>query len=821
MTILTDKSKKPRTYNSDLKHLPGALLPLTNQKRWVGWRWVWRNGRWSKPPFRVDDPSRPAKVNDPTTWGTYEDALRAVAQGKADGIGVMLKDADLLAGDLDHIRDLVTGDVAPWAEALAYEAMAAGCYVEWTVSGSGLRFLGWGRGVSVHRKFKAGTGDQVVELYRRCSRYITISAAYFISPCDEMAMADDFFDRVHLRYQQLNEQAAIPAKSPGLDFNNAGPQQPDLDDIIQNGAPRGQRSEMFQKVVWGLAARGCSVEQIAEELARFPNGIAAKYAGRLLEEVTRSYAKWSSRRQVGAVGLTSSTAGGSATSAAATTAIPWPQILIRSGELPRIVQEAEQALLGSGREIYQRGGQVVRPVLAKSLRASANRETEAWQLVPVTLPYLVEAFGCAAQFQRYDTRKRQYVAVDPPHRVVEVYLSQHGRWKLPLLTGVVNTPFLRVDGSICETAGYDPVSGLLFKPESQVFPPVPLQPARADAAEALAQLKDLIRTFPFIAPADRSVTLAAILTVLDRRSMDTAPMFAFTSPTAGTGKSLLVDFTSMLATGRLMPVLSQGRSEEEFEKRLGAALLAGDIAISIDNCEHDLGGALLCQILTQRQLNVRMLGHSRNVEVPTNATVFATGNNLTIVGDLCRRSLMASLDAGVERPELREFGFDVIKLARKRRGELVVAVLTVLRAWHVARASGESVNAAVFGGFVDWSQRVREPLLWLGEADPCDTVVKVRERDSTFEYLGTVLLQWKEVLGIGNKVTVKEIIERAINAPLFYAALMAVAASRTGGMVSNDRLGRWLKRNERKIIYGLSLRQEGQTYGYPIWKLDQ
>ena len=24
------------------------------------------------------------------------------------------------------------------------------------------------------------------------------------------------------------------------------------------------------------------------------------------------------------------------------------------------------------------------------------------------------------------------------------------------------------------------------------------------------------------------------------------------------------------------------------------------------------------------------------------------------------------------------------------------------------------------GGFMDWSRRVREPLIWLGETDPCD-----------------------------------------------------------------------------------------------------
>ena len=33
------------------------------------------------------------------------------------------------------------------------------------------------------------------------------------------------------------------------------------------------------------------------------------------------------------------------------------------GELPRIVNEAEDALILLGREIYQRGGMVVRPVL--------------------------------------------------------------------------------------------------------------------------------------------------------------------------------------------------------------------------------------------------------------------------------------------------------------------------------------------------------------------------------------------------------------------------------------------------------------------------
>ena len=109
------------------------------------------------------------------------------------------------------------------------------------------------------------------------------------------------------------------------------------------------------------------------------------------------------------------------------------------------MNEAEDALLFcSGRDIYQRGGMLVRPVLNQSLKASADRETESWQLVPVTRPHLVEVLCCAAQFMRYDKRAKRFVPVDAPEKVAETYLNRHGRWKLPLLAGVVNTPFLRV-----------------------------------------------------------------------------------------------------------------------------------------------------------------------------------------------------------------------------------------------------------------------------------------------------------------------------------------------------------------------------------------
>ena len=155
---MTQKSK-PRIFSSDLSQLPIALQWLTKQRRWVVWRWVARTSKsgkvkWTKPPYQPAFPNAPAKSNDPSTWGSYEEALAVVAAGKADGIGVMLLEGELAAADLDHCRDPATGKLSGWAMRLCVEADQLGLYREVTVSGCGLRFIGLShQGAELHRRF--------------------------------------------------------------------------------------------------------------------------------------------------------------------------------------------------------------------------------------------------------------------------------------------------------------------------------------------------------------------------------------------------------------------------------------------------------------------------------------------------------------------------------------------------------------------------------------------------------------------------------------------------------------------------------------------
>jgi hypothetical protein len=808
---------KPKTYCRDLEHLSIALQPYTSEKRWNVWRWEWREnrkggGKWTKPPYQPHHPTLKAESNNPSTWGTYTDAVAVVNAGGADGIGLMLKGAGLGAIDLDHCVDRTTASgFVTWADQLHSEA--AGAYQEVTVSGGGLRIIGKATGPEVQRKFtfdrKTGAG---IELYRDTARYITVSGLE-LGHCPELPPFDAFIDTLLARHSAPADAptgALIGHGAPtdGIDFN-AAPQQDavDYNDLIQNGVPEGERSEAFQSCVWHLAGQGWTFEEILEELARYPKGIGAKYGKRRLHtEVARSYDKWRSHKRSTATG-----------SVAAAPGSVWPQILVKAGELPRVVNEAETALLGLGREIYQRGGLIVRPVQLQKIKAADDRDTQGWQLIPVTRPDLVETLTCAARFLKYDARVKGFVPTDAPDKIADAYLMRHGKWKLPTLAGIVNTPFIRGDGSVCEQPGYDPASGLLFKPDGQTFPSVPLTPSKADALEALAILERVIETFPFVTTADRSVALSAILTALDRHAMPTAPLHAFTSPTAGTGKSLLVDVVAMIATGQLMPVIAQGRTEEELEKRLGAALLAGDAVISLDNCEHPLQSTFLCQALTQRHLNIRMLGLSKNIKTPITALIFATGNNLSIVGDLVRRTLLCSLNAYCERPELRTFEANVIETVRANRGSLVVAGLTILRTWQSQQ--GGAVKAVPLGSFEKWSQRIRDALLWLGRADPCETMIVVHSKDPKREALLTVVMQWKANLGLDQAYTIQDIIERAINISDFHSALVAVAGTRSGGSVSNERLGRWLRQMEGKIVNGHMMLQDGSRDGYPLWKL--
>jgi putative DNA primase/helicase len=293
-----------------------------------------------------------------------------------------------------------------------------------------------------------------------------------------------------------------------------------------------------------------------------------------------------------------------------------------------------------------------------------------------------------------------------------------------------------------------------------------------------------------------------------------APLLAVTAPTPGTGKTLIAETFAIIATGRRASVLSLGHDDAEAEKRLAGVLLAGDAVIALDNIERPLKGDLLCQVATQQFVRLRPLGASGMLSIPTHALMVATGNNLSIVGDLKRRVVLIRMDSGEEKPEERSFSHDHLEDVFARRGELIRAALTLPLAYLAAGAPAITIKGKVMhplGGFEHWDRMVRRPLAWLGLADPLKASESLREQDPDLEGMRLLLGAWRDVFPNEPKTAAE-----LVNAGQAYKALSQIyeypELRDALQLVCNEkpnarRLGYWLRRHQNRIVDGMQVKQ--------------
>jgi hypothetical protein len=412
--------------------------------------------------------------------------------------------------------------------------------------------------------------------------------------------------------------------------------------------------------------------------------------------------------------------------------------------MPDMLHYAERQIIDRGAPVFQTGGRLVHPVRFDKTEDDdpTIRRPEGALLVRNIAPmrlreYLIE--HCA--FFRV-TRNGNSYRIAAPQELVQHILAREDRWQFPILNGIAEAPTLRSDGTLVQDEGYDEKSGFWLDFNGVEFPSIPDKPTKREAEISLRKLKRLISEFPFVTTAkgespSRSVALSAVLTALIRRSLHTAPAHGCTAPTPGTGKTLIWNAVAQIATGRSVAAISQGRTQEEDEKRIFSVLLEGAPVVLIDNVAHPVGGEAICTVLTEPKYKGRILGESRSAEVATNTLWLITGNNLTFQGDITRRVILCSMDAKQERPETRKFEIDLKTFIPKHRPELIAAGLTVLRS-HLAAGLPGAAGLSPFGSFEQWSRWVRGALVWLGEPDPCRTRRYIEADDPAHEAAATL-----------------------------------------------------------------------------------
>ncbi len=214
--------------------------------------------------------------------------------------------------------------------------------------------------------------------------------------------------------------------------------------------------------------------------------------------------------------------------------------------------------------------------MTREVPASRGRMTLAAGLGELCVHSLVDHMCATAEWERFDGRNEDWIRINPPTQVAQVLLARNGRWRSPVVAGIITTPTLCQDGSLLTEPGYDTAIRLydVADPAMRLHPAVH-RPTRAAAEAALSALEGLLAEFPFVRTqlgdgteleVAKAVALSGCITPVVGGAMPVAPLHVYNAHAPGSGKSYLVDVASMIATGRPCPVITTASDEAELEE---------------------------------------------------------------------------------------------------------------------------------------------------------------------------------------------------------------------------------------------------------------
>lgn len=810
-------------------HLPKALAHLRDKPIWVCFEIIHNEDGTKKKIPLSPKTLKMARVNDPSTWGTFSEAMHAIKRLSFDRYRrsarplylaiALMKDFGMIFIDLDKIRNKDSGRIEPWAAEIVDLCKS---YTEISQSGTGLHILGTGT-----KRFKGSRKGQV-EIYDH-GRFCIITN----KPLNEEACLEDVSDaaeKIAAKHGLKEEPLPIPKQ-----LQLFPPTLLSDEEVIEKAA-KAKNGEKFTALFFrgdiSMHGGNNSVADLAlvQMLAFWTQD--PDQLDRLFRRSALNREKWESRtdyrERTMAAALSHLRDTYSPTYETNSVKDEGSEgIIIEPGFLHQTTDKAEEVLLSGEHGIFQRAGKLVRIIQAAGqdyLKVSTepkkarlvNRHDSSLIITEVEPVYLTELLTKNARWMKFDARVAKPKQIDCPEKVSKTLLARK-QWKLPVLRGIIQCPTLREDGSILEKPGYDEISGIFFDPGDAVFDPIPQSPTREDALAALETLLMPLQDFPFDGEESRSVAISAILSAIVRKSLTTAPLFAFSSPKMGSGKSLLADIVSYIATGKPNSVVPPVEDEVEERKRLMGILLDGDPVVCFDNIERPFGSSALCSILTQTEYKDRILGETRTVSIPTNITFLATGNNLTFIGDLSTRVVLCKLDPKCERPEERPFTENLHQYVPKHRPELVKAALTILRAYEVAGRPKQDIKP--FGRFEQWSDLVRSAIVWLGMGDPIDSRKEIENADPVRITLGNLYAAWFKAFDTMS-VKLKTVIAKAEQDEDLKEALMDFAPDGKGG-INTRALGKKLSSFRNRIEGGFYIEKWGTNQGVDTWRVCQ
>lgn len=421
--------------------------------------------------------------------------------------------------------------------------------------------------------------------------------------------------------------------------------------------------------------------------------------------------------------------------------------------------------------------------------------------------------------------------VFPPREVITAILGR-GAWPFPGLLGIVNAPVFGKDGALHSEVGYSEKTRLFYTGGVEVGDTRPL-PNNVAWAKSLI-LDDLLVDFPFKDEASIAHAISYMITPFVRDLIDgPTPPHMVDAPSAGTGKGLLINVCAYPFLGQDVPSMPAAKDDDEWRKRITAALMAGNTHLVIDNVNTELDSGSLATAWTQQVWQDRMLGSSNQVSIPIRTIWAITANNVKMSQELARRCLWIRLDANSERPWTRQ-GFkhdNLVAWVAEHRDNLVNAVAILVNAW--LEAGRPLFMARTKGSYEAWARVVGGILQvvgidgFLGNEDELYQNVVSKDDSLTDFFKHWITKQEKRIAdGFDGVMSAADLFKLAsvsddpfANQSGEYLDLLGDLLGSGNERSRKTRLGMILGEHRDKVVCGHKVKYEKTVNGMKYWRL--
>ena len=709
-TSLESPSDATPAYESlDVAQLANVSGILTEGKKFVCWREAIRNAKPTKIPVNPHN-GHEAESDNPATWGTLAEAV-AHYQSHRDtlhGVGRMFDPADGILGiDFDDCLDDHGNIIASHAAAEWLPRLNS--YSEKSPSGRGVKV--WLQ-ASHNLDCKTGRRDakRGVEIYRE-RRYFTLtgrrSSQFSANVEARQSVVAEFVAAIFAPKKSTKTKTATPTNATSTDAeivtraSNAKNGSKFSDLWAGNWQSHyGSQSEADLALCSLLYFWTASRESVARMFAQ--SGLMREkwqredYQSDTLDKACtgETYSPNKSPSHTGA-------------KVAAAMADDRPKLRLPGDD--SLLSDFSAALGEQLRDkgIYYRNGEVValddgalRPLDGQRLRTTVEKYAVCYRQRRIG-----EQTYTAFATMRIDDANGVIVAPQFTGQLLKLRRVNHAR-----------LPVLRTDGRVeLLPVGCDLETQTLTLPGIEYKTDLAL----ADAVEIV---NDLLSEFCF-ADGERSkaVALAAMLglyagQLLPEKSL--RPCFIFAANAEGAGKTLLVSCIVTPTLGEL-PTGCKADADDEIRKVLLTAVREGRAVVFLDNLKGRLNCPPLEAFCSATIWTDRKLGVNESITADNLATVFITGNGLTVSPDMRRRSLFVELHLEVERAEDRQFRRPLdLPALLAMRPKILAALWSMVKHWNT---QGRPAPSRSHSAFPSWANIVAGIVESVGFACPLQT----------------------------------------------------------------------------------------------------